>query len=86
MSRAKLPPDFFLQDTITVARSLLGCVLWRNTGGEILAARIVEAEAYLGANDAASHARRGLRSPRNESMYLPADIATSTSRTACTGA
>jgi len=71
MSRAKLPPDFFLQDTITVARALLGCVLWRNTGHEILAARIVEAEAYLGANDAASHARRGLRSPRNESMYLP---------------
>jgi len=71
MSRAKLPPDFFLQETITVARSLLGCVLWRNTGEEVLAARIVEAEAYLGANDAASHARRGLRSPRNESMYLP---------------
>ncbi|MGZ8849674.1 MAG: DNA-3-methyladenine glycosylase [Thermoanaerobaculia bacterium] len=71
MSRARLPPDFFLQDTITVARSLLGCVLWRNTGHEILAARIVEAEAYLGANDAASHARRGLRSPRNKSMYLP---------------
>jgi DNA-3-methyladenine glycosylase len=30
----------------------------------------VETEAYLGANDMASHARRGLRSPRNESMYL----------------
>jgi DNA-3-methyladenine glycosylase len=71
MSRAKLAPGFFLQDTVTVARSLLGCVLWRNMGGEVLATRIVEAEAYLGANDAASHARRGLRSPRNESMYLP---------------
>lgn len=70
MSRAKLPREFFLQDTVTVARSLLGCVLWRRLGDELLAARIVEAEAYLGANDAASHARRGLRSPRNESMYL----------------
>jgi DNA-3-methyladenine glycosylase len=67
----KLPRSFFQHDTVTVARSLLGCVLWRRLeSDELLAARIVETEAYLGANDAASHARRGLRSPRNESMYL----------------
>ena len=70
MSQAKLPREFFLQDTVTVARALLGCVLWRRIGRNVLAVRIVEAEAYLGANDAASHARRGLRSARNESMYL----------------
>jgi DNA-3-methyladenine glycosylase len=67
---ARLPRDFYLQDTVTVARALLGCVLWRKRRREVLAARLVETEAYLGANDAASHARRGLRSPRNESMYL----------------
>jgi len=67
---AKLPRDFYLQDTVTVARALLGCVLWRRRRRELLAARLVETEAYLGANDAASHARRGLRSARNESMYL----------------
>ena len=66
----KLPRDFYLQDTVTVARALLGCTLWRKRGRELLAARLVETEAYLGANDMASHARRGLRSPRNESMYL----------------
>lgn len=66
----KLPRDFYLQDTVTVARALLGCILWRKIGRELLAARLVETEAYLGANDMASHARRGLRSPRNESMYL----------------
>lgn len=66
----KLPPDFFLHDTVTVARSLLGCVLWRRIGRKTLAVRIVETEAYVGANDPASHARRGLRSQRNESMYL----------------
>ncbi|HXH39151.1 MAG TPA: DNA-3-methyladenine glycosylase [Thermoanaerobaculia bacterium] len=67
---AKLPRAFYLHDTVTVARSLLGCVLWRRLGRELLAARLVEVEAYLGANDSASHARRGLRSARNESMYL----------------
>ena len=67
----KLPRSFYLQDTVTVARALLGCVLWRRLDrGELLAARIVETEAYLGANDMASHARRGLRSERNASMYL----------------
>src|SRR5437016_10104771 len=66
----KLPRHFYLQDTVTVARALLGCVLWRRRGRQLLAARLVETEAYLGANDAASHARRGLRSKRNESMYL----------------
>lgn len=67
---APLPRDFYLQDTVTVARELLGCTLWRRAGRVLLAARITETEAYLGANDPASHARRGLRSPRNESMYL----------------
>jgi len=66
----KLPRDFYLQDTVTIARELLGCVLWRKIGRQMLGARLVETEAYLGANDMASHARRGLRSPRNESMYL----------------
>jgi DNA-3-methyladenine glycosylase len=66
----KLPRSFYLDDTVSVARALLGCVLWRRLGDELLSARIVETEAYLGANDLASHARRGLRSARNASMYL----------------
>jgi DNA-3-methyladenine glycosylase len=66
----KLPRSFYFDDTVSVARALLGCVLWRRIGDELLAARIVETEAYLGANDLASHARKGLRSARNESMYL----------------
>lgn len=72
MNSRKLPQGFYLDDTVSVARNLLGCIVWRQLdGGALLAARIVETEAYLGANDAASHARRGLRSNRNESMYLP---------------
>ena len=66
----KLPRQFYRQDTVAVARALLGCTLWRRIGRTLLAARLVETEAYLGANDMASHARRGLRSARNESMYL----------------
>jgi DNA-3-methyladenine glycosylase len=70
MTPEPLPRSFYLRDTVQIARDLLGCVVWRRIGRQLLAARIVETEAYLGANDPASHARRGLRSPRNESMYL----------------
>jgi DNA-3-methyladenine glycosylase len=39
-----------------VARDLLGCVLVSRLGGVLTAGRIVETEAYLGPEDAASHA------------------------------
>ena len=64
-----LPLSFYREETVAVARNLLGCILWRRTEQRFLAARLVEVEAYLGANDTASHARNGLRSARNESMY-----------------
>src|SRR6266700_2938109 len=59
-----------MKGMMKAARTILACALWRRIDGELLGARLVEVEAYLGANDPASHARRGLRSPRNESMYL----------------
>jgi DNA-3-methyladenine glycosylase len=70
MSRRPLPKAFYRQDPVAAARALLGCVLRREIDGVVMTARIVETEAYLGANDPASHARRGLRSERNASMYL----------------
>lgn len=67
-----LPESFYTgRDTVEIARDLIGCVLWRRFPQGWAAVIIVETEAYLGANDPASHARRGLRSARNESMYLP---------------
>ena len=49
-----------------VAPQLLGCVL---TIGEV-SLRITEVEAYLGANDEASHAYRG-KTARNAAMFGP---------------
>jgi DNA-3-methyladenine glycosylase len=53
---ARLDRAFFERDTIAVARSLLGCVVVSNAPDGLTAGRIVETEAYRGADDAASHA------------------------------
>lgn len=61
----------FAMDSQTLAAGLIGALLVRRLeSGEILAGRIVETEAYLGARDRASHAFGGRRSERNRSMYM----------------
>jgi len=52
--------SFFSRYTPDVARDLLGCVIVRPLDGATLRARIVEVEAYRGADDPASHAYRGI--------------------------
>jgi DNA-3-methyladenine glycosylase len=64
--------DRFLRfdaDPVTTARRLLGQQLVRVVDGRRLAGRIVEVEAYLGAEDRAAHTFGGRRTARNESMW-----------------
>jgi DNA-3-methyladenine glycosylase len=67
----RLSRYFFVRDPVTVARELLGKLLVRREGKTLLTGRIVEAEAYLGAVDPASHAYIG-RTPRNAVLFGPA--------------
>ena len=65
---ARLSRDFFARDTLAVARGLLGHRLVRVLDGARVSGRIVEAEAYIGEDDQASHARFG-RTKRNAAMF-----------------
>lgn len=68
---AALPVSFFHRPVAEVAQDLLGRVLVSRLGGILVAGRIVETEAYLGAEDPASHAWKGRRTPRNEALFGP---------------
>jgi DNA-3-methyladenine glycosylase len=63
-----LPRAFFDRPVLTVAPALLGCVLVHQDGDGVVAAEIVEVEAYLGESDPASHAFRG-KTARNAVMF-----------------
>ena len=54
-----------------MARELLGCRLVRQLNGDRLAGIVVEAEAYIGEQDQACHAKVG-KTPRTQVMYGPA--------------
>jgi len=68
--RSLVPPEFYDRDPCSVGRELLGKVLVREERGQLVTARIVEVEAYLGTDDAAAHAAAG-RTPRNQVLFGP---------------
>ena len=65
----KLGYDFFVKNTLWVAKNLLGKHLCRKLkSGRVVAAMITETECYKGFNDQASHAHKG-RTKRTEVMF-----------------
>jgi len=68
--RNALPREFFDRDPREVSRGLLGKVLVRRNGRKLIAGRVVEVEAYLGAEDAAAHAASG-KTARNAVLFGP---------------
>jgi DNA-3-methyladenine glycosylase len=68
-----LPRRFYLRPAPAVARDLLGCILVSRVGGALTAGRIVETEAYLGPQDAASHA--AFRPSSRRLFYGPGGVA-----------
>jgi len=68
MKKTKLKRSFYARPTLEVAADLLGKIIVYNNNGIELNGRLVEVEAYIGEDDPACHAHRGL-TPRNAIMY-----------------
>ena len=63
-----LPRKFYLQDTVTVAKNLLGKKIIRKIGRSEISGIITETEAYKHKDDPASHAYRKI-TDRNKAMF-----------------
>lgn len=65
-----LEKEFYLRDTVKVAKDLLGKFIIRKFGNKFAAVKIVETEAYIGDHDPACHAY-GRVTKRNRVIYGP---------------
>jgi len=63
-----LPREFYLKNTVAVAKNLLGKKIIRKIGNQEIAGIITETEAYRHKDDPASHAFRKI-TDRNKAMF-----------------
>jgi DNA-3-methyladenine glycosylase len=70
-SFAPLPREFYARSVLDVARDCVGKILVHEAPAGLVAARIVETEAYRGPEDLAAHSAGGRRTKRTEAMFGP---------------
>jgi DNA-3-methyladenine glycosylase len=64
-----LARKFYEQDTLAVARELLGKIVVHEAAEGVTSGRVVETEAYMGPEDKASHAFGNLRTKRTQTQF-----------------
>lgn len=64
-----LSESFYQAPTLDLAKTLLGCILVKETNEGNAAGMIVETEAYIGPEDQASHSYLNRRTKRTEAMF-----------------
>jgi DNA-3-methyladenine glycosylase len=75
VNHRKLNRDFYLRENVLeITHDLIGKFLVTNLEGTLTSGIIVEAEAYNGITDKASHAYNGRRTNRTEIMYAEGGV------------
>ena len=71
-----LSADFYRrEDTVQIAKELIGKVIITEFNGLLTSARIVETEAYKAPEDKACHAYLNRNNKRTKTMFLPGGVA-----------
>ena len=71
----KIKQSFYTSNNVLeISKNLLGKVFVTNLNSKITSGVIIEVEAYLGANDKASHSYNNKRTQRTEPMFLKGGI------------
>lgn len=84
MAFEPIDPTFFKQETLTLAKALLGKLLVKETEDGVASGWIVETEAYKGPMDRAAHSFGGRRTARTEIMFSkPGSVYTYVMHTHC---
>ncbi|SHH03187.1 DNA-3-methyladenine glycosylase [Tepidibacter thalassicus] len=65
----RLPRDFYIEDTVDVAKKLLGKYIVREYDGKKLIAKIVETEAYKAMGDKAAHMNNNKITERTKIVF-----------------
>ena len=74
-NKKKIPLNFFFNnDVINTSKLLIGKILVSDINNQRTSGMITEVEAYLGANDKASHAYNNKRTLRTEPMFSKGGI------------
>lgn len=72
----RLTADFYQrEDTVQIAKDLLGKILFTQFDSQVTAGRIVETEAYKAPEDKACHAYLNRNTNRTKTMFLPGGVA-----------
>jgi DNA-3-methyladenine glycosylase len=65
----RLNQKFYRKDAVQTAKDLLGKIIVRKYDGKTIKVKIVETEAYCGAEDKASHAHNNKKTKRTAPMF-----------------
>ncbi|SUY47979.1 3-methyladenine DNA glycosylase [Clostridium putrefaciens] len=65
----KLSREFYRRDALIVSKELLGNLIVKKVGNDMVVAKIVEVEAYRGTIDKAAHSYSGKATNRTKIMY-----------------
>jgi DNA-3-methyladenine glycosylase len=69
LSKSRISREFYMTDVVDLSKKLLGKIIVRKIGNDIIKARIVETEAYKGPDDKGAHCFNNKKTDRTKYFW-----------------